>query len=123
MPALGSEAWLRFRLLPLAIALIAITTMVPVAVRRPSLVYVDFQALPSDVILNLLLYVPLGIALGESSFAACLLSGFALSFCAEILQLGYVNRGPSPVDVLTNTLGTLLGFFVLRVCRKWLGIG
>src|ERR1700748_3210784 len=99
--SLHSEGWLRFRLLPLAIALIAITTMVPAGLRRPSLLYMDVQVMPSDVTLNLLLYVPLGIALGESSFLVCLLSGLGLSLCAETLQLGYVNRGPSVVDVVT----------------------
>jgi Concanavalin A-like lectin/glucanases superfamily/VanZ like family len=121
-PSLRSDGWLRFRLLPLAIALIAITTMVPVGLRHPSLLYMDVQVMPFDVTLNLLLYVPLGIALAESSFLACLLSGLALSLCAETLQLGYLNRGPSPVDVVTNTLGTLLGFAIAHFLAKWIRI-
>ena len=106
---------LRIRALVLAIALIVATTMIPTAVRHPSLRYIDNAFHPSDVVNNLILYMPLGIALSGSSIWRALLYGFGLSSFAEFLQLGYIDRTPSFVDIASNTIGTVIGYLAARL--------
>src|SRR4051794_2202191 len=76
-----SMQWMKLRLLPFAIGIIAITTMVPLELRHPSRIFVDIQFEPWDMLLNLFLYIPLGMAMVESSLARCTLTGFSLSLC------------------------------------------
>lgn len=117
-PISGPSVPLRLKLLPLAVALIGITTMVPVGLRRPSLSYVDLGFGFSDAALNILLYLPFGVAIGGSSLTRCFLSSFAISAFAETLQFGYTHRDPSPSDVVCNVCGALLGYLVATpVCR------
>jgi glycopeptide antibiotics resistance protein len=108
---------MKLRLLPFAIGIIVITTMVPLELRHPSRIFVDIQFDPWDMLLNLFLYIPLGMAMVESSLARCTLTGFLLSLMAETLQFGYVNRSPSPVDLGFNTVGTVVGYLAARIYR------
>jgi glycopeptide antibiotics resistance protein len=101
---------LRFRLLILSIALIVATTLIPLGVRYPSTGSIDYTFNVPDFINNLLLYIPLGIALGGSSLLRAFLCGLSLSTCAELLQLGYIGRIPSPFDIASNTCGALIGY-------------
>ena len=103
---------LHLRLLILSIALIVATTLIPVAFRFPSTSYINYKYGAADFINNLLLYVPLGIALGGYSLLRTFLWGASLSTFAELMQLGYVDRIPSPFDVATNTAGALLGYVI-----------
>ena len=106
---------LRFRLLAPSIALIVVATMIPVGLRHPSLIYVDTAIEPADFLNNILLYMPLGIALSGSSLLRTFLFGFCLSTTAEVLQLGYVDRIPSGFDIAGNTGGALVGYLVATV--------
>ncbi|MBI5137568.1 MAG: VanZ family protein [Nitrospirae bacterium] len=72
----------------------------------------------SDVLFNLLVYIPLGLLLmralgsprpGGGQLAAVTLIGGALSLSLECGQAFVPPRAPSMVDVFTNTAGTLLG--------------
>ena len=56
--------------------------------------------------------MPLGIALSGSSLLRTFLFGLSLSTVAETLQLGYVDRIPSVSDIVSNTLGALVGYLV-----------
>ena len=67
--------------------------MIPLRLRHPSLRYIIDAFDLSDIINNVLLYLPLGIALGGSSLKRALLFGLCLSTCAETLQLGFVDSG------------------------------
>jgi len=77
------------------------------------------QEVPSDLIGNLLGYMPLGGLLcvaflrsGNGPFAAAvrtLLSGAALSYSLELIQYTLPGRVPSISDWLLNTLGTAWG--------------
>jgi VanZ family protein len=107
---LATSSQLRLRLLIPSIALIVATTMIPVAFRHPSASYIDYTFRSADFINNLGLYVPLGIALARLSLTQAGLFGFSLATCAELLQLGYVDRTPSPLDVVSNTCGALIGY-------------
>jgi VanZ like family/Concanavalin A-like lectin/glucanases superfamily len=102
-------------LLGLAITLIAATTMIPVGIRHPSLRFVDNQFHPYDVVNNLILYAPLGIALAGSSLLRVSLCGLGLASLAEFLQFFSIDRTPSVADVVCNTLGAVVGYAVARV--------
>ncbi|RZI82025.1 MAG: VanZ family protein, partial [Rubrivivax sp.] len=74
---------------------------------------------PSDIVGNLLGYLPLGAVLtlahlrsGRNAFVAALLtllSGSALSYVLELAQFTVPNRVPSISDWVLNTLGTAWG--------------
>ena len=65
-----------------------------------------------DEVVNLGLYVPLGmagyLALRKNSWLPVLI-GFVLSVCMEMAQLFVPGRDTSAVDVLTNVAGTIAG--------------
>jgi VanZ like family/Concanavalin A-like lectin/glucanases superfamily len=112
---------LRLRLLLPSIALIAVATMIPAGLRHPSLSYVDNTFEGADFFNNILLYMPLGIALSGTSLVRTFLFGFSLSTSAELLQLGYVDRIPSLLDITSNTCGALLGYLAAVLCLRSTG--
>lgn len=74
----------------------------------------------TDVILNVIGYIPLGIfarAAFASSFLAGLLS-FTLAFGIEWLQSGLQMRDASWRDVACNTIGGMLGTLAYHYCRQ-----
>jgi len=109
------QPYLRLRLLVPSIALIVVATMIPARLRHPSFIYVDNALEPADFLNNILMYMPLGIALSGSSLLRTFLFGFCLSATAETLQLGYVDRIPSAFDIASNTAGALVGYLVAMV--------
>ena len=109
------------RLLLPSVALIVVTTMIPSELRHPSLHYIAFSYDPQDFRNNILLYMPLGMALGGSSLARALLYGLCLSTTAELLQIGYIDRVPSPLDVFSNTCGAVAGYLAARLILRATG--
>ena len=101
---------MKLRLLLPSIALIVVATMVPAGLRHPSLNYIAYNFDPSDFLNNIFLYIPLGIALCGTSVWRAFTSGFCLATTAEILQIGYIDRVPSPFDVTSNTCGAVIGY-------------
>jgi hypothetical protein len=89
--------------------------MIPTGLRHPSLSYIDNQFSLDDFINNMFLYLPLGIAIGGTSLLRAFLVGLAVSTGAEMLQLGYVDRIPSFVDIASNTGGAVAGYFVAKL--------
>ena len=83
--------------------------MIPAGLRPPSTSYIDYVFSRADFFNNILLFVPLGFALRGSSLVRAFLFGLGLSTCAEVLQLGYIDRIPSPFDIASNTLGAVAG--------------
>src|SRR6266704_2713217 len=83
----------------------------------------------SDVLLNIILFVPLGaaVALHVRSLSRCALSAALLSATIELAQLYIPGRDSSLGDVLSNTLGGTLGAPVPHCCprrrRRVLGHG
>jgi hypothetical protein len=98
-----------------AIALIVAATMIPTGLRHPSLSYIQDLYNGPDFVNNLILYMPLGIALGGTSLIRAFLYGFCLSTCAEVLQLGYIDRIPSFLDILSNTCGSVIGYLIAKI--------
>jgi len=112
-----------------ALVFIAAETLVPhpesaaLVARTPiwCIVCGDFGLL--DVLLNVLLFVPLGAGLRllGRSWGQALLLGAALSLVIETAQyLGIPGRDASLGDLITNTLGTGLGAMVAASWRVWL---
>src|ERR1700688_4690962 len=76
-----------------------------------------------DFILNVLLFVPLGVGLALCGFPAsrAILVMGLLSISIETAQLLVIpGRDATLGDVLTNTLGGALGFAAVRHRRTWL---
>jgi hypothetical protein len=109
---------MRVRLLIPSIALIVATTMIPVGFHYPSTSYIEYGFNLSDFINNVVLYLALGVALSGSSLTRAFFVGLCLSVSAELLQLGYINRIPSPFDVLGNTCGAVAGYLGLAFWHR-----
>ena len=86
--------------------------MIPTGFRHFSLHTINFDFDTTDFYNNILLYLPLGVALSGSSWWITVLCGFLLSTSAELLQVVYVDRIPSPMDVTSNTVGALIGWLL-----------
>lgn len=117
----STPAPLRLRLLAPALALILVTTAMPVDLRAPR--GWDGVIEPLDLALNLALYVPLGLALRRWPWARLLLLAAALSAGIEFSQYWNSDRHPSPGDVATNAAGAVLGAAWLRRRRRGVAPG
>lgn len=76
----------------------------------------------ADAILNVVLFLPLGLALG-ARFRSNVLAytvAIALSTGIELIQVVIPGRDSSPADVLFNGLGSVLGVGLARSWRLWL---
>ena len=102
----------------LAIGLIALLTLEPRPRQAPLSASTPWHCLVCgglgtvDVLLNLALFVPLGFTLRRQGFGwpLSLAIGFLISAAVEALQATVVTgRDPSLSDLVTNTVGTLLG--------------
>ena len=76
----------------------------------------------SDVLLNIILFAPLGaaLALHLRSIPRCALSAALLSATIELAQLYIPGRDSSLGDVVSNTLGGTLGALFTRTAVLWL---
>lgn len=86
-----------------------------------------------DTVCNVLLFLPLGFLyrlarqpLSDGNLAHVFRLGFLVSACIEAIQLFLRGRYASPVDLLTNALGSLAGAWLCdRVQRflnqRWVG--
>jgi hypothetical protein len=117
----GARAPLCLRLLPLSVAAIVATTIIPVKLRWPALAFLDTSISRNDIVNNLILYLPLGVALSVFSITRCLSVAVGLSVLAELLQFSYVDRNPSPADVASNVAGALIGYILARLLRAATG--
>ena len=87
--------------------------------------FVPFLHMFSDYrssLLNVLLFVPLGFFLPLfwkkfSAFGHTLLFGFCTSLLIELLQI-FTFRATDVNDLMTNTVGTVLGYLLARVVLK-----
>jgi len=81
----------------------------------------------SDVIANIVFFMPLGVLLAlrkilryyqnfsVTDWIQIFLTGFTVSFVVEFLQLLTFDRHTSVTDLLTNTLGNVLGAFLMLI--------
>ena len=92
---------------------------VDAVVGLPSLLYIRFDG---NSLLNVLLFVPLGFFLPVlwkrfRSFLRTVLFGLGFSACIELLQL-FTFRATDINDLMTNTVGTILGWCLGRLVLK-----
>ena len=74
-----------------------------------------------DVLLNVLLFVPLGFALRHAGLRLARLTaiGLGVSLLIELLQYGFIpGRDASASDLVTNTLGAALGGMIAGRWRR-----
>ena len=87
-----------------------------------SLTLIPFLPMIADLkntILNIILFVPLGIMLPflwkkYNTLKAALMFGFGMSLAIEILQI-LTYRATDINDIIANTVGTVLGYFIFRI--------
>lgn len=86
--------------------------------------YCEMRSL-SDGLLNLMLFLPLGVAFAWRfrGNAWPILAGAALSFAVEAAQTHLPGRDPSLSDLVSNTLGTAIGLHLVRTHPIWRGAG
>ena len=107
--------------------LVGILTMTGVCIKgtfSPRIVYVPFVDMirgPVDTILNVLLFVPLGVFLpllyGKfDGLGKVALAGLLISLSVELAQM--FGSGATDInDLITNTAGACLGYGVFRLLR------
>jgi VanZ family protein len=115
----------RTQLLAFTLTVILATTLWPVhdAEPRPLLACIVCGVHGvADVLLNVLLFVPVGVALAANArrVAHCVLVAALLSASIEFAQLYIPGRDSSVGDVLSNTLGATFGALLLRTTPAWL---
>lgn len=79
----------------------------------------------SDMVVNVLLFVPLGFVLGRAGMRLSIVLGVGLLLSGgiEALQFFLPGRAPTLRDVLTNALGCGLGGLVAIHLHEWLAPG
>ena len=122
-----SSPRITFRTVVTAFILLGILaiTLAPVANRPPLPFSFDVAAgrrWLADGILNLFLFVPVGLAVGWSSrsFTAPVLFGLLLSIFIELVQLIVPGRDPGIGDILFNALGATAGALLANRRSAWL---
>jgi len=90
----------------------------------PTFNFEPFRYMFSDVTsgLNVLMFLPLGLFLPIlrskfHSFPATVLFGFSTSLFIELAQI-FTRRATEINDLMTNTAGTILGYFAARLLLK-----
>lgn len=110
----------------LAMLAIAVATLRPIHVPYPPtpLFCIVCGSLGGvDVLLNVVLFIPLGAALRAAGLGRGrgVLAGLVATLIVETLQATVIpGRDAALGDVVMNTLGTLVGFELARTWRVWL---
>lgn len=81
-----------------------------------------------DIIVNVALYVPFAFLFlryrnsnNRSALVTAVLLGLLLSCTVELYQVYSHNRRPSPLDIVCNLSGTIIGVLLWQVRRKYAG--
>jgi glycopeptide antibiotics resistance protein len=108
--------------------LIGILTMAGIGKLKefsPQLVFIPFLDMisgPVDTVLNVLLFIPFGFFLSlmyrkYNHISKIALTGFLLSLAIELVQM--FGRGSTDInDLITNTVGTCLGYCLYKSLSK-----
>ena len=103
-------------LLPV-IVLVLGATAIPVKLRSPDLANLTLGCNVRDMVVNLILYIPVGMVLSKLSFWRAVGVATFLSLFAEASQLFAMYRYPSPYDLALNVAGAITGLLVSRRLR------
>ena len=102
----------RVRLLAPVIVLVLGTTAIPVELRRFDLATLSLGCSARDLVVNLILYVPVGVVLTRLGFWRAVLIATLLSLFAETCQFFMMHRFPSPIDLALNVAGAMTGLLI-----------
>lgn len=76
----------------------------------------------TDMLMNTVLFVPLGAALPilwqKADLRRTTLAGFMLTYFIELGAQPFLGRNPSIDDLICNTLGTVIGYLLFMLLRK-----
>ncbi len=82
----------------------------------------NFKEIFKDVLVNILLFLPVGMTLPflfrEKNSLAVIFLGFVLTLGFEFSQYYFALGGFTYIDLLTNTFGTIIGVLLLHLLRK-----
>jgi hypothetical protein len=109
MASNGNRVADRIRLRAPVILLVLAATAIPVELRPLGWNTLDFGIYGSDVVANVLGYVPVGIVLGELGLLRAVTTAALISAFAESSQLAMLHRTTSVIDLATNVIGAFLG--------------
>jgi len=116
--------WLPRVVLTVVVLAVLVATLMPMGGEKPpvSLCLVCGERWASDVLLNIILYTPLGIALALVGWRGprAVIVPAILSASIEFAQVWIPGRDPSLGDVTFNTLGAALGLMLVRSSALWL---
>ena len=93
-------------------------------IRSINLIPFDFDANPGhhflEVMFNFLIFTPLGLFLKQADLKwwKVILFGFVLSFVCEVTQYILMIGVTDVTDLITNTMGTVLGVLIFIAIRK-----
>ena len=93
---------------PVALLILA-ATAVPVEMRELGRTTLNFGISPADFAVNVVGYVPLGLALAGLGSLRAVVAAALISTIAEVSQFAMMHRDPSVTDILANTIGAALG--------------
>jgi VanZ family protein len=99
------------------VVMILAATAIPVELRPHGYNPLGYGFQASDVVANVVGYVPLGMVLGELGVIRAVLIAALMSTLAEASQFAMVFRDPSLVDIAANVAGAGLGTAVTAVWR------
>jgi hypothetical protein len=99
---------LRIPVITLVLAAIAI----PVELRPLGRATLGFSIQAQDVAENIAGFAAVGVVLADLGFFRATMLGALISIFAEGSQFFMVHRDPSAVDIVSNTIGTMLGAFI-----------
>jgi VanZ family protein len=101
------------------IVMVLAATAIPVELRSPTYEALGFSvsaSLVSDVLANILGYVPVGIVSWDLGPSRALTTAIVVAMFAETAQLFITHRDPSMVDVASNVVGAILG---VAIASHW----
>src|SRR5271157_3829074 len=102
----------RVRLLAPVIVLVLGATAIPVELRRFDLATLSLGCSARDLVVNLVLYVPVGVVLTRLGFWRAVTIATLLSLFAETCQFFMMHRYPSPIDLALNVAGAMTGLLI-----------
>ena len=103
----------------LVVAGVTLWPVEPLPVDPPTLCLLCGDRGLADAILNVVLFLPIGLLLSGRRWPVALLVAGIGSASIELLQLVVPGRHPTPSDVLFNALGAAAGVQLGRISRYW----
>ncbi len=102
----------RVRLLVPVIVLVLGYTAIPVELRPFDFETLSLDCNARDLVVNLILYLPVGMVLTGLGFWLAVIIATLLSLFAETCQFFMMHRYPSPIDLALNVAGTMIGLII-----------